>query len=181
MTVHAWGETVTVQAAAVQALWHGSFKDAPGLVVLVRDPDSGKPYDLGLFTLDTAAAPAAIVERYSWRRAIEPSSATGKQITGAGDACNRTGKAAERAVPFGFLIQALLITWYARSGYDASDVITRRLLCPWYQSKTEPSPADMLAKLRREFPKARFSAIRPGHNPLDQIDDYAWTCDSTAA
>ena len=37
-------------------------------------PDSGKPYDLALFTLDTQASPAAIAERYSWRwadRAVE--------------------------------------------------------------------------------------------------------------
>ena len=70
---------------------------------------------------------------------------------------------------------------YARSGYDAADITTRRLLCPWYQAKTEPSPADMLAKLRREFLKTRFSVIKPGHNHPDQISDYAWTCDITAA
>ena len=39
----------------------------------------------------------------------------------------------------------------------------------------------MLARLRREFLKARFSAIRPGHGHLEQIDDYVWTCDITAA
>jgi hypothetical protein len=181
VTVHAYGKTATVQAAVVAALWHGSFKGAPGQVVLVKAPGSGKPYELGLFTLDAAADPAAIVERYSWRWPIEPSNATGKQIMGVGEACNRVERAVERAVPFGFLVQSLLIAWYARCGYDAADVSTRRLLCPWYQAKTEPSPADMLARLRREFLKARFSAIRPGHNPLDQIEDHAWTCDITAA
>jgi hypothetical protein len=34
--------------ATVGALWHGSFKAAPGRVVLARTPGSGKPYDLGL-------------------------------------------------------------------------------------------------------------------------------------
>ncbi|MGH3070473.1 MAG: IS701 family transposase [Streptosporangiaceae bacterium] len=181
VTVSAYGETATVQAATVEALWHGSFKGAPGRVVLVRDPGSGKPYDLGLFTLDTAAAPAATVERYSWRWAIEPSNATGKQVMGVGDACNRVEAAVGRSVPFGFLVQSLLILWYARSGYDAADVATRRLLCPWYQSKAQPSAADMLARLRREFLKARFSAIRPGRSHPDQIEDYAWTCDIIAA
>lgn len=57
----------------------------------------------------------------------------------------------------------------------------RRLLCLWYQTKTEPSAADMLARLRRELLKARLSAIRPGQDQLDQIDDYAWTCDVTAS
>lgn len=159
----------------------GSFGTAPGRVVLVRDPGSRKSYDLGLFTLDTAASPAAIAERYSWRWPIEPSNATGKQVLGAGDACNRVEKAVQRTVPFAFLVQTLLITWYARSGYDPADITRRRLLCPWYRTKTEPSAADMLARLRREFLKARISAIRPAQDQLDQIDDYAWTCDTTAA
>jgi len=41
--IHAYGQEVAVQIASCQALWHGSFKTAPGRVVLVRDPDSGKP------------------------------------------------------------------------------------------------------------------------------------------
>jgi hypothetical protein len=181
VTVRTYGKTRTVQAAVTGALWHGSFKDTPGQLVLVRDPGSGKPYDLALFTLDTAATAAAVIERYSWRWPIEPSSATGKQIPGAGDACNRLEAAVERTVPSGFLIQSLLICWYARSGYDPADVGRRRLLCPWYRTKHEPAAADMLARLRREFLKARFSVIRPGHSPHDQIEDYAWTCDTPAA
>jgi hypothetical protein len=181
VTVRTYGKIRTVQAAVTGALWHGSFKDTPGQLVLVRDPGSGKPYDLALFTLDPAATAAGIIERYSWRWPIEPSNATGKQILGVGDACNRLEAAVERTVPFGFLVQSLLILWYARSGYDPADVGLRRLLCPWYRTKTEPAAADMLARLRREFLKARFSAIRPGHSPHHQIEDYAWTCDTAAA
>src|SRR5438309_4755443 len=99
---------------------------------------------------------------------------------GVGDAHNRLERAVECTVPFGFLIQSLLIVCYARHGYAAADVTARRLLCPWYRTKTEPSTADMLAKLRREFLKTRFSAIRPGQTHLDQIEDYAWTCGVTA-
>ena len=181
VTSHAYGQDTTVQVAAVDALRYGSSKAAPGRVVLVKDPGSGKPYDLGLSTLDTAAGTVTAAERCSWRWAIEPSNATGKQLMGVSDACSRLERAVERTVPFGFLVQSLLILWYARSGYSAADITTRRLLCPWYQSKTEPSPADMLAKLRREFLKARFSAIKPGHNHPDQIDDHDWACDITAA
>jgi hypothetical protein len=42
----------------------------------------GKPHDLGIFTLDTRLSAEAI-ERYSWRWPIEPSNATGKQVTAA--------------------------------------------------------------------------------------------------
>ena len=181
VTVRTYGKTRTVQAAVIEALWHGSFREAPGRLVLVRDPGSGQARDLALFTLDPAATAAAVIERYSWRWPIEPSDATGKQILGVGEACNRLEAAVERTVPFGFLVQSLLICWYARFGYDPADIGRRRLLCPWYRTKHEPAVADMLAKLRREFLKARFSAIRPGHSPHDQIEDYAWTCDTPAA
>jgi DDE superfamily endonuclease len=179
--INAYGQDATVQVAAADALWHGSFKTAPGRVVLVKDPDSGKPYDLGLFTLDTGAGPAAIAERHSWRWPIEPSNAAGKQLLGVGEACNRVQKAVERTVPSGFLIQSLLIIWYARCAWDPADIIRRRLLCPWYRTKTEPSAADMLARLRREFLKARISAIRPGQGHPDQIDTETWAWDNTAA
>jgi hypothetical protein len=68
-------------------------------------------------------------------------------------------KAVARIVPFAFLIQTLLICWYARDGYDPAGVARRRLLCPWYRTQTQPSAADMLATVRREFLKARISAI----------------------
>ncbi len=170
-----------MQIASCEALWHGSFKTAPGRVVLARAPGSGKAYDLGLFTLDTSADAAVIAERYSWRWPIEPSNAAGKQLLGAGDARNRVEKAVERTVPFAFLIQSLLTCWYARWGYDPAHIARRRVLCPWYRTKTEPSPADMLAALRRELLRTRFSAVPPGQDRPGQIGDYPSTCDTAAA
>jgi hypothetical protein len=95
----------------------------------------------------------------------------------------------ERTVPFGFIVQTLLITWYARSGYDPADIGRRRQMCPWYRTKTGPAAADMLAKLRREFLKARFSVIQPGrgcritrelylsrHRPDSIKDRYVMSC-----
>ena len=40
--IHVYGQEVTVQIAAADALWHGSFKNVPGRVVLVKDPGSAK-------------------------------------------------------------------------------------------------------------------------------------------
>ena len=162
--IHAYGEEAKVQVSARGALWYGSFRSAPGQLVLVRDPDSGKPYDLGLFTLDTGASAEAIVERYSWRWAIEPSNATGKQLTGAGDACSRTARAVERAVPFAFLIQSLMIIWYAIAGDPAAGVEERRRRCPWYTAKATPSPADMRTALRDALITTRISGMSPGQD-----------------
>ena len=38
--IHAYGQDERVQVACRQALWHGSFKSAPGQLVLVREPGS---------------------------------------------------------------------------------------------------------------------------------------------
>jgi hypothetical protein len=182
VTVNCYGQVVTVQAATAECLWYGSFKGAPGRLVLTRETGSGKPYDLGIFSLDTGASPAQLIERYSWRWAIEPSNAAGKQLTGAGDARSRTRRAVERAVPFAFLVQSLLICWYATAGYDPADVDDRRLRCPWYRTKTSPSLADMTAKLRAEFTdSAGISGIPPGHWHHSQIPGSLTTCDATAA
>ena len=101
------------RSPARDALWYGSFKSAPGQLVLVREPGSAKPYDLGLFTLDTQApgsrSPSGTPGGGPSSRRTRP----GKQLTGAGDACNRVQKAVERTVPFAFLIQSLMIIWYA--------------------------------------------------------------------
>jgi hypothetical protein len=161
VTVRIYGKEQKVQAAAFPALWHGSFKSAPGQLILMREPDSGKPYDLGIFTLDTALDPEAAIERYSWRWPIEPSNAAGKQVTGAGDACNRTARAVERTVPFAFLVQSLMICWYAVSCDPAASIGQRRRRSPWYLSKATPSAADMHAALRDEIASARINAIGP--------------------
>jgi hypothetical protein len=179
--IHVYGRDKKAQVASCPALWHGSFKSAPGRLVLMREPASKKPYDLGIFTLDTALTPARAIERYSWRWPIEPSNATGKQVLGVGDACNRTGKAVERTVPFGFLIQTLLITWYARYGDAPAGISRRRQICPWYRTKTSPSPADMLAALRGKFAEAGINAMWPGQSRPDQFGSGALTCDAAAA
>ena len=132
------------------------------LRVLMRDPDSKKPYDLGIFTLDVSLAPEEAIKRYSWRWPIEPSNAAGKQVTGAGDACNRVPRAVERAVPFAFLVQSLMICWYAISCDPAAGIEQRRQHSPWYTAKATPAAADMHAALRGALTEARINAISPG-------------------
>ncbi len=167
VTVRVYGKEQKAQAAAWPCLWYGSFKDAPGQLVLMREPDSKKPYDLGIFTLDTGISPQEAIERYSWRWPIEPSNAAGKQVTGAGGACNRTARAVERAVPFAFLVQSLMTCWYAISCDPAAGLERRRQRSPWYTAKATPAAADMRAALRDALTEARINAISPG-------DGRAW-------
>lgn len=59
------------------------------------------------------------------------------------------------------LHEPLAIPWYATAGHDPADVDEHRARAPWYATKTEPSTADMIAKLRRVLIAARFRLPRP--------------------
>ena len=166
--MNCYGQLVTLQAATADCLWYGSFKHAPGCLVLTREPGSSKPCDLGIFSLHTAASPARLIERYSWRWAIEPSNAAGKQLTGAGDAHSRTQRAVERAVPFAFLVQSLIIVWYAIAGYAPADVDDRRLRCPWYRTKTSPQPRRHDHQAARRVHGRRRNIWHPASSPAPQ-------------
>jgi hypothetical protein len=181
VTVRIYGKEQKVQAAAWPGLWYGSFGSAPGQLVLMREPDSKRPYDLGIFTLDTELSPGAAIERYSWRWPIESSNAAGKQVTGAGDACNRTARAVERTVPFTFLVQSLMICWYAISCDPAAGPEQRRQRSPWYRAKATPAAADMHAALRDALTEARINTISAGAGKSRKTTSRMMTSGTRAA
>ena len=51
--------------------------------------------------------------------------------------------------------QAIATCWYATARHDPADAEDHRGRAPWYKTKTEPSTADMAAKLRRVIIAAR--------------------------
>jgi len=85
----------------------------------------------------------------------DPSS--NEQLAGVGEARNRTELAVKRTAPFGLLCLSLTIIWYALHGHSPTDVAEHRARAPWYRTKTNPSTADMLAKLRRTIIAAQYS------------------------
>jgi DDE superfamily endonuclease len=180
-TVYRYGHTETVDSAVIPAIWYGPFANTTGHVVLQRDPDSTNAYDLALFTTDPDATAEQIIERYAVRWSIEPSNANSKQQTGVGQARNRLPKAVERTVPFGMIVQSMVITWYAIYGYDPADATDRAIAQPWYRTKTEPSFEDMILKLRKTIIAARFSIVTPGQPDSDLLHDYALACAAAAA
>jgi hypothetical protein len=180
-TVHRYGRTDTVAVAMTDCLWYGAFGDAAGRLVLVREPGPGTGYDLALFTTDRTSTGEHLVERYAERWSIEPANATGKQLLGVGQARNRVQRAVERTVPFGFLVQTLVIVWYATCGYHPDDLTGRHAAEPWYTGKSEPAFEDMLAKLRRALIAARFSAVTPDQLEPNIIRDYELACAAAAA
>jgi hypothetical protein len=158
VTVTRYGKTETIAAAAVTCLWYSVTGARPVTVILIRDK-SRTGHDLALITTEKNPRIAQAIERYAARWAIEVAIEDAKQLLGTGQARNRTAAAVERTVPFMLACQALAICWYATAGHHPADTEARRRNAPWYTSKTEPSTADMTAKLRRVIIAAKFKRV----------------------
>lgn len=166
VTVTRYGRTATVTVHEQRCLWRGVFGTRPVRAILITEP---RRPSLALVTTDPATATDAIIERYASRWAIEVCFSDAKNITGVGQARNRTPRAVERTVPFGFLTHSIVIIWYHLAGHRPAVVADHRRRAPWYTTKASPSYADMIAKLRRVLIAAQY---RPevAHQPTpDEI------------
>ena len=158
VTVTRYGKTETIAIHAFTCLWYSVAGTAPVTVILIRDK-SETGCDLALVTTETALDSARVIERYAARWAIEVAIEDAKQLFGTGQARNRTARAVERTIPFMLACQAITVCWYATAGHHPADAEARRLNAPWYTAKTEPSTADMTAKLRRVIIAAKFKLL----------------------
>lgn len=179
--VQRYGRTDTVTLAVTAGLWFGAFHARPVRLLLIRDHDSDKPYDLALITTDLTAEPADLVSRYSFRWGIELLFLQLKQILGVGQARNRVQRAVERTVPFGLAVYTLTIIWYALNGSHQTDVAERREQSPWFTTKTAPSFEDMLTALRRTLIRHRITGVVPAHSTDQQIPETLWDLVDLAA
>jgi len=148
----------TLSVYTLDCLWFGVLHARPVRVVIVADPKSKRPMAMALVSTDTSLSAQEIVEHYALRWTIEVCFRDAKQLSGVGEARNRTPKAVKRTVPFGFLCQSLTVAWYMLNGDPSEDVRARRRHAPWYRHKRAPSYGDMLVALRRamiavEFPR----------------------------
>ncbi len=159
-TARRHGKTEAVEVHAMRCLWPGALGYTPVQVVLIRDTTKPAGYQLALLSTDLQATAAELIERYGDRWPIEVCFEEGKQLAGVGHARNRTQRAVQRTVPFQFLCMTLTILWYALAGHHPADIAEHRARAPWYQTKTNPSFADMLAKLRRTIIAAQFTPGR---------------------
>jgi hypothetical protein len=135
-------------------------------VITVTEP--GRPA-LALVTTDPAAPAAAIIIRYASRWAIEVAFSDAKNITGAGEARNRSPRAVERTVPFALFTQAIVIIWYHLAGHHPAIARDRRDKAPWYATKTRPAYIDMIVKLRRVLIAAQYSPDVPRQPTPEEI------------
>jgi hypothetical protein len=168
VTVTRYGKTETIAAAAFTCLWYSVAGTRTVTVVLIRDK-SKTGYDLALVTTEENPVIARVIERYAARWAIEVAIEDAKQLFGTGQARNRTARAVERTVPFMLACQAVAVTWYSAIGHSPADTAARRANAPWYTSKTEPSTADMTAKLRRVIIAAKFKRVHADQLEPEEI------------
>ena len=151
--VRIYGRDQDQDLAEVTCLWYGCLDTITVRVILARSVRA----TLALVTTDLTAPAAVLVQRYAARWSIEQAFADARNVLGAGEARTRTRRAVQRTVPFALLVHTLVVIWYARCGYDRSDIKRRRAAEPWYPAKTEPAFEDMLTKLRRVLITARIS------------------------
>jgi len=151
------GKTRTALVHEFTCLWYKPFHTRPIKVILVRNSNSTKDFDIAIATTYTAATAAQTIERYDSRWVIETVHQEAK-ANGVGDARNRVPKAVKRTVPFGFLTMTITIAWYQLCGDPQADLSERRRQAPWYRQKASVSYTDMLAALRRELIRQEFHA-----------------------
>jgi hypothetical protein len=168
LTVTRYGKTETIAVFALTCLWYHVTGAEQVTVILIRDKKK-TGYDLALITTEKDPDIAQVIERYAARWAIEVAIEDAKQIFGTGQARNRTARAVERTIPFQLACQAIAVCWYATAGHHPADTAARRRLAPWYTAKTEPSTADMTAKLRRVLIAARFKRTSPDQAKPEEI------------
>jgi hypothetical protein len=159
--VRRYGRQDSVSLAEITCLWYGVYRSRAVRVVLLRDQTTTTGYDLALISTDLNSPAEQIIERYAARWSIEVAIEDAKQLTGVGQARNRTKGAVERTVPFGLITQSLAVIWYTLAGHHPDVAAQRRTAAPWYTTKTQPSYQDMIVKLRRTLIAVRFRGGRP--------------------
>lgn len=175
-TARRYAKTQSLQVRDLPCLWYEALNDTPCRLILVADPDDPTRAQLALITTDLDSTPAELIERYAERWSIEVCFQDAKHVFGVGHARNRVQLAVERTAPFAFLTMTLTILWYALYAHHPDVVAEHRARAPWYLSKTNPSVADMLAKLRRTIIAAQYQprhAAAPTPQEITAVQ-HAW-------
>jgi hypothetical protein len=145
--------------------------ERPLRVVAVEALKGGRGQEVFYSTCWSATA-EQVIGWYATRCSIEVMNHDSKQHLGFEEPQGWTRRAVERTAPLAMLLYSLIVLWFAREGHRS----WRSLACPWYQSKTEPSFADMLGTLRRLSVRQRVLtlAIRgPGSRKIQQLLENA--------
>ncbi len=180
-----YGREVPVKVKTQVGLWYGVSHTRAVRMIVTRDP-AGRIEDRAYFTTDLSLSVEQGLADFAKRWSLEVTFRDAKQHLGLEDPQNGWWRRAKRnrrrkkkpgpqpngrrgapailhTVPLTFCAYGLVIVWYLRHGNPAQDVARVRRRCPWYRHKKEPSFADMLGAVRREFRNAsilRYPSLR---------------------
>ena len=161
-----YGERVVRLLHSYQAYWYEVCRDAPILIVIVRDP-SGDHEDEFFFSTDLSLSSRAIVEGYGHRWSQEVTHREAKQQMGIDDPQARLRPAVERQAPFCLMLLSLVKLWYLTVGHRQDDLLAWR--DAWYTQKEGVPFTDMLAALRFSSWRlwfSRGSGLAPQHSKI---------------
>lgn len=161
---------VHLEVQTFDALWYRVGRERMMRFVLVRGWPGHSKFDVFAST-DLHLDAAAVLQLYCLRWSIEETFGWVKSKLGFEDPHNRTERAVQRTAPMALWAYSLVVLWYARWSEGRVHLPMRQ--APWYDRKTIPSFADMLATLRRQSWSLWFSDL-PHPTRFDQKSSPPW-------
>ena len=138
------------------------------LRVVATEPLSGGRKLQAFYSTCHTATAEQVIAWYAQRWSLEVTFHDSKQHLGFEEPQGWSRKAVERTAPLAMVLYSLTVLWFAREGHR----FYRPLDCPWYQSKSEPSFADMLTTLRRLSLRQKVLSLAlrgPGSRKVKQL------------
>lgn len=192
LTLKIYGRQVTLHVKTQRCLWYTVAGTQRVTMVVTRDP-SGRFSDRAFFCTDDQISEQDLISIFARRWEIEVAFRNAKQAMGIEDPQNgwwrrETGSerpekrpgpnphrsrgetAINHTLALAFASYAIVILWYLRHGNPVEDVLRVKKEAPWYLHKATPSFSDMLAALRREHWRSRFSNDADLHGLQQNID-----------
>ncbi len=193
LTLTIYGQKVTLLVATQKCLWYTVAGTRRVTLVVTRDP-SGELEDRAFFCTDERITVKNLLIMFARRWEIEVAFRNAKQAMGIEDPQNgwwrrlvgskrpkkkagpnphekRGEKAVNHTLALGFVSYALVVVWYLRRGNPAEDVARVKSEARWYRHKRYPSYFDMLAALRRECWRERFSRYPVSKRVIAKFDE----------
>jgi hypothetical protein len=166
VTTHERGRERKRHVHTRDVLWY-KVSHQPMRLVISRDPD-GKERDDFFFTTDVSASPDEVISQFAGRWCIEDTFKNAKQLLGAQEPQCWSGLGPERAAVMGLALYSWVWTWYLQHGHRKKSWVFH----PWYSSKSHPSFADALARLRGVLWRDRIISMFGKRAVHDKISRY---------
>ncbi len=199
LTLSIYGQEVTLLVTTQKCLWYTVAGSRRVTVVVTRDP-AGRLENRAFFSTDDQISVKDLLTIFARRWEIEVAFRNAKQAMGIEDPQNgwwrrmvgtkppekkagpnphekRGKKAVNHTLALAFASYALVVVWYLRHGNPADDVARAKAEATWYRHKQHPSFVDMLAALRRECWRERFSRDPAFERVITKFDELLsnWT------